>query len=117
MLTEAASVHYATPVFVEPNELGAYGKGLSEYKKSINMSLPWKGGWWHLSDIVEYELASTMSIIKTASLHREDILKFQNDVCKREVTLGQTEPPYYYILPLKQHDQSEMVTLVNLLNL
>ncbi|OQX95191.1 hypothetical protein B6I21_06725 [candidate division KSB1 bacterium 4572_119] len=115
MLTEAASVQYAKPIFVEPNELGAYGKGLSEYKKSINMSLPWEGGWWHLSDIVKYELASTMSIIKTSSLRREDILKFRNDVCKREVLRGKTQPPYYYILPLKQHDKSELVDLINLL--
>ncbi|MCD4665929.1 MAG: hypothetical protein K8R68_11720, partial [Bacteroidales bacterium] len=115
MLTEAASVQYAKPVFVEPNELKGYGKGLSEYKKSINMSLPWQGGWWHLSDIVEYEIVSTMSIIKTSSLRREDILKFRNDVCKRDVNRGKTQPPYYYILPLKQHDKSELIDLVNLL--
>lgn len=36
-LTEAASVKDATPIFIEANELQAYGKGLSEYKKSINM--------------------------------------------------------------------------------
>jgi len=33
MLTEAASVKYATPIFVEPNEIRVGGKGLSEYKK------------------------------------------------------------------------------------
>ena len=115
MLTEAASVQYAKPIFVEPNELRGYGKGLSEYKISINMSLPWEGGWWRLSDIVEYEIVSTMSILKTASLHRSDILKFRNDVCKREVKRGKTQPPYYYILPLEQHDESELVGLVNLL--
>jgi len=115
MLTEAASVHYAKPIFVEPNELRGYGKGLSENKVSINMSLPWQGGWWRLSDIVEYEIVSTMSMLKTASLHRSDILKFRNEACKRQVKLGQTKQPYYYILPLKQHDQSELVLLVNLL--
>ncbi len=30
MLTEMASVKDATPVFVEPNELAVYGKGLAE---------------------------------------------------------------------------------------
>ncbi|MCD6564772.1 MAG: hypothetical protein J7K53_02405, partial [Bacteroidales bacterium] len=114
-LTECASVKDATPVYIEPNELTARGKGLSEYKKGINMPEIWEGGWWRLGDIVDYEISSTMSILKTASLHREDILKFRNDICKKEVKRGQTEPPYYYVLPVKQHDQSELVNLVKLL--
>ena len=115
MLTEAAGVQYAKPIYVEPNELGAYGKGISEYKKSINMPLPWAGGWWRLSDIIDYEISSTISTIKTSSMHRKDILEFQNDLCRKEVKKGKTKPPYYYILPLKQHDTSELVDLVNLL--
>jgi len=115
MLTEMASVKDATPVFVEPNELDVYGKGLSEYKISINMPLPWPGGWWRLGDMVEYEIASTMSILKTGSLYRRQILEFQNDLCRREVKKGQTQPPFYYVLPQAQRDQSELVGLVNLL--
>lgn len=113
MLTEAASVKYGNPRFIEPNELAVYGKGLSEYKKSINMPLPWPGGWWRLSDIIDYEISSTKSIIKTSSLYRRDILEFRNDLCKKEVRKGETEPPYYYVLPKKQHDESSFVKLVN----
>jgi hypothetical protein len=115
MLTEAASTQYGNPIYVEQNELRVSGKGLSEYKKSINMPLPWEGGWWRLGDIINYEISSTKSIIKTASLYRKDILEFRNDLCKKEVDKGQNEPPYYYVLPLKQHDTSELVSLVNLL--
>jgi len=115
MLTEMASVKDATPVFVEPNELAVYGKGLSEYKISINMPLPWPGGWWRLSDMIQYEVASTMSILKTASLNRRQLLEFQNDLCRREVKKGMSQPPFYYILPQAQLDQSELVGLVNLL--
>ncbi|MEN8152821.1 MAG: M14 family zinc carboxypeptidase [Acidobacteriota bacterium] len=115
-LTEAASVKYATPVYIEQNELRGYGKGLAEYEKSINMPLPWDGGWWKLSDIINYEISSTYSILKTSSKHREDILRFRNELCKREVERGRTIPPYYYILPLDQADQSELVSLVNLLH-
>jgi hypothetical protein len=114
-LTEAASVQTATPVYVEPTELQAGGKGLSEYKKSTNMLLPWEGGWWRLGDIVEYELVSTRSIIKTASIYREEILRFRNRMCREQVELGRNEAPYYYILPAKQHDPGELVNLVNLL--
>ncbi len=114
-LTEAASVRYATPIYIEPNELGVYGKGLSEYKKSINMPLPWPGGWWRLSDIIDYEITSTRSIIKTSSKHRKDILTFRNDLCMREVERGRSVPPYYFVMPLKQNDRSELAGLVDLL--
>lgn len=114
-LTESASVKDASPVYIEPNELNVRGKGLSEYKKGINMPEPWEGGWWRLGDIVDYEISSTMSILKTASLHREDILKFRNDICRSEVERGKTEPPFYYVFPEKQHDPGELVNLVALL--
>ncbi|RLD67314.1 MAG: hypothetical protein DRI98_12730, partial [Bacteroidetes bacterium] len=114
-LTEAASVQTASPIYIEPTELRVGGKGLSEYKKSINMLLPWEGGWWRLGDIVQYELSSTTSIIKTASLYREDILEFRNRMCREQVELGKTEAPYYYIMPQKQHDLGELVNLVNLM--
>ena len=115
MLTECASAQYATPIYIEPNELQVRGKGLAEYKKSINMPKPWPGGRWGLSDIVQYEIVSTRAIIQTASMHRKEILEVRNDLCKKEVERGTQLPPYYYILPLDQHDRSEMVGLVNLL--
>ncbi len=115
MLTEGASAKLATPIYIEPTELSVGGKGLSEYKKSINMPLPWEGGWWRLSDLIQYEITSTMSILKTSSIHREDILQFRNDICKKEVEKGENLPPFYYIFPEKQHDKSELVTLVNLM--
>ncbi len=114
-LTEAASVQTASPIYIEPTELRVGGKGLSEYKKSINMLLPWEGGWWRLGDIVEYELSSTRSILKTASLYREDILRFRNRMCREQVEKGRREAPYYYIMPADQHDKGELVNLVNLM--
>ena len=116
ILTECAGVQVARPIYIEPNELRVGGKGLSEYKKSVNMPEPWPGGWWRLGDIVEYERVSTLSIIKTASRYREEILRFRNRVCKKEIQKGKTLPPYYYIMPLDQRDRSELVGLVNLLD-
>jgi len=114
-LTEAASVHGATSIYIEPNELRVSGKGLAEYEISTNMPAPWPGGWWTLNDIIQYELVSTKSIIKTASFHKEEILRFTNDLCKREVEKGNTQAPYYYILPAKQHDPGQLVAFVNLM--
>ena len=115
MLTEAASVKVATPIYQEDNELSVSGKGLAEYAKATNFPDPWTGGWWRLSDIVEYELASTFSMINTASLHKEELLKLRNRLCKKEINKGKTQAPYYYIMPLQQYDKGELVRLVNLL--
>lgn len=114
-LTEAASAQVAKPIFVEPTELSVYGKGLSEYKISTNMPAPWPGGWWRLGDIVQYEIESTSSILNTASIYRDRILAFRNDLCKSEVKKGQNQAPFYFIIPEDQLDKSELVELVNLL--
>lgn len=115
-LTEAASCKGATPIFVEPTELRVSGKGLSEYKKSVNMPDPWPGGWWRLSDIVRYELASMRSILATAAASREALLAFRNDLCRREVERGRAEAPHYYVLPLEQRQRGELALLVRLLD-
>lgn len=115
MLSEAAGVNLASPIYVEPNEFRTIGKGLGEYAKSINMPEPWPGGWWQLSDIIEYERSNTFSYLNTAAIHKYEILKFRNDYTRREIERGKSEAPYFYILPLQQHDQSELVSLVNLL--
>jgi len=116
MLTECASANVASPVWIEKNELQVDGKGLGDYKKSINMPLPWPGGWWRLGDIVQYEIESTWSLLRTAAVYRADILRLRNDLCRKEVANGRTMSPAYYILPAGQPDQSELVNLVNLLD-
>jgi len=116
MLSEAASVNIATPIYVEPNEIRPGGKGLSEYEISINLPKPWQGGWWRLSDIVRYELENTLSYLHTSAIHKDEILLFRNQLSQREIERGRQEAPFYYIFPLKQHDQSEMVEMVNLLH-
>ncbi len=114
-LTECASTFLASPVFIEPSELNVYGKGLAEYKISTNMPLPWPGGWWKLSDIVDYEVSSAKSNLLTASQNREKLLKLRNDLCKKQLRLGKTKAPYYYILPEKQHDKGELISLIKLM--
>jgi len=114
-LTEAASTHLASPIYIEPSELSVDGKGLAEYKKSTNMPLPWPGGWWKLSDIVSYEVSSMKSILSTTSANRVNLLKFRNDMCKKQVNLGKSQAPFYYILPENQHDKSELISLIKLM--
>ena len=115
LLTENATPNGASPVFVEPTELAGDDKGLAEYKKSVNLPAPWPGGWWRLGDAVDYELSSFRSLLRTASANRAELLRFRNDVCRREVARGRSEPPFYFVLPPEQRDRGEWVKLVNLL--
>jgi hypothetical protein len=114
-LTEAASCRTATPIFVEPTELSVRGKGLAEYKKGVNLPDPWPGGKWSLGDIVDFELSSMNSILATASRHREEILEYRNDLCRKEVEKGRSEAPYYFVVPQEQRDPGEMAAMVRLL--
>ena len=77
MLTEAAGCQLAKPIYIEPTELTGGEKGLAEYKKSIDLPEPWPGGWWRLGDIVQYEIVSTNTILKTASDNKEKILQLR----------------------------------------
>ncbi len=116
LLTECASVQIAKPVYIEKNELAARGKGLGEYKKSINMPMPWEGGWWRLKDIIDYELSSTWSLIKTGAYHKKDILVNRNVLCKEEVVKGKTLAPAYFVMTAEQHDKGELLGLITLLD-
>jgi len=116
LLTECASVQVAKPIYIEKSELRATGKGLGEYEKSINMPVPWKGGWWRLSDIIDYELSSTWSLIKTGSIHKKDILLNRNALAVKEVKKGEAQSPYFYIFPANQHDDGELADMLTLLD-
>lgn len=115
MLSEAASVNIASPIYVEPNEIRPIGKGLGEYAISINLPVPWEGGWWRLGDIVRYELENTFSYLHTSAIHRNEIVKFRNEITRREIERGRSEPPFYYVIPRQQRDPGEMAAMVNLL--
>ncbi|MBS4056746.1 MAG: hypothetical protein KGZ82_05475 [Bacteroidales bacterium] len=115
MLTEAASVQHASPVYIEAQEITTGGKGLAENKISINMPMPWTGGWWRLSDIVHYEISAMYGILEASAAYRKEILNFRNELAEKMVQQGKSAAPYYYILPQQQHDISELNGLVALL--
>ena len=75
LLLETASARIASPVYIEPNELRGGTKGLVDYKATINHPNPWKGGWWRMRDIMDYERIASDALLELASRYREDLLR------------------------------------------
>jgi hypothetical protein len=111
-LSEAASVRVASPLMIEPNELQS-----GFYDKRMDFVDPWPGGWWRLRDIVDYELVLSQSLIKTASLHREDILF--NFYRMNKNSIEQVEPgqPYAFVVPAVQRDYPTMLKMLEVLKM
>lgn len=104
ILTEAASVRIATPIFQEESDLTGHRRGLPKYWLQANFPEPWQGGWWRLRDIVEYQKIASKSLLKLAATHKEDWIYNFYQLGTQAVTKGETEPPYAYLVPPDQHD-------------
>ena len=115
LLTEVASVRIATPVYIDEGELSGGRKGLPEYTRRSNFPTPWKGGWWRLRDIVEYELIATWALAETSSQYRQEFLTNFYRMGQEAVDAGNEEPPYGWIVSPDQHDPVAAGHLVDLL--
>ena len=104
ILTEAASVNVASPVFQPRPTLKGHRRGLDGYAQQTNFPEPWPGGWWRLRDIVDYEKAAVYSILEFASRHREMLLSNFYKMGLDAVQKGDSEPPRAFLVPPKQRD-------------
>ncbi len=99
ILTEAATVRIASPVYVDPSELRAGGTGFPSYTRLVNFPDPWPGGWWHLSDIMDYEETALVGAIEAASKHKHEILYNLYRMGRDAIEKGKKEAPFAYIIP------------------
>ncbi len=104
MFTESASVKGATPVYVHYHQLKPHPRGRPEYRANMNFTNPWKGGWWHLSDILKGQMAASMGTLEVASNNRELILRNMHAKATRSIKRGREEAPYAFIFPPGQSD-------------
>ncbi|HEX7706389.1 MAG TPA: M14 metallopeptidase family protein [Thermoanaerobaculia bacterium] len=114
MLLEVASARIATPVYIEPNELRGGSKGLIDYKPTINHPNPWRGGWWRLRDIIDYERIASDALIELAANYREDLLR--NQLTRARAGLATAAPREAYRIPRDQHDWPTAQHLAWLMN-
>ncbi len=110
LLSEMASVQVATPVYIEPNEIPQ-----SYYEKMMEFPDPWPGGWWRLRDLVDYELTLSLSLVKTAALHKEDFLFNFYRMNKDAVERVDKNQPFAFVIPASQPDPQTMLRMIKIL--
>ena len=69
ILSETASARLATPLFLPLDEL-TNGRGFDVDQPSMNFPAPWPGGEWGLPQIVTYQEAGVMALLRNAARNR-----------------------------------------------
>ena len=110
LLSEMASVRVATPVYIEPSEIPQ-----SYYEKRMEFPDPWPGGWWRLRDLVDYELTLSLSLVKTAALHKEDFLFNFYQMYKASIEQVDKNQPYAFVVPAVQPDTPTALRMIDIL--
>lgn len=116
LLSEMASCNIASPIYIDPSEVKVTPE-ITTYDIRTNYPNPWRGGWWRLRDIVNYELALTYSLIEIASLFKEEILFDYYLMGKDAVKKGKEGNPFAFIIPKDQNDPVTVSKLIEILQL
>ena len=113
ILFEAASTQLAKPIYVEPEEVDS----AESFKNEERMFSPnpWKGGWWRLRDIMNYDLHATLSVLRTAARNRREFLLNTYRAAVDNIRRGQQEAPYAYVIPREQADPAVAEKFVQVL--
>lgn len=110
LISETAEIKVATPIDIGPGEIEpAYAA------QSMALPDPWPGGIWRLRDIVDYELAATFSLIRTASLHREHFLIDSYLMSKAGIETRPKDQPFAFVVPARQPDPPTTRRMIGLL--
>ena len=112
ILSEAASCRIATPIYQQVADLRGHGHGLPRYGPQTKFPNPWRGGWWRLRDIVDYELISTDAILTRGARYRREVNRDFLRMARRNIARGQDEAPYAFVIPAGQRDRAAVRRLV-----
>jgi len=112
ILTESASANLATPIEVPFNKLGV-GIGYDAKVAAWNYPDPWKGGTWHMGDIVAYQMEALKSLTKSAAIDRVQFLSDFYQIGDHAVHAA--SGPYAYVISPKQADPAMAVKLAKTL--
>lgn len=115
VLTEAASVRMASPIFIDKDELKGASRGFNDHKLSVNFTNPWPGGWWRLRDILEYEKICARSLLTLAARYHDQFQKNLVTMAGDAVERGKSTPPFGWVVPNDQRDLGSTVKMLKIL--
>jgi len=130
LLTEAASVRIASPLFFSRDDLSGPSGIEGGYIPSNQFPAPWPGGWWRMRDIIDYEMSFGRSLV--GSLAREPQLWLRNclDAAQRSIDAasgdglmgedatdaeGGGRTPRAWIIPSDNRDPAAVRRLIDVL--
>jgi len=116
ILTEAASVKLATPIFLDASDLRGGGRGFRDHEPSVTFVDPWPGGWWRLSDIIEYEQICARSLLNLAARYKDWFQSSYREMALDQIEWGETEPPFAWVVPADQRDPGTAAKLIEILH-
>ncbi|MCP3916957.1 MAG: peptidase M14 [bacterium] len=114
LLTEAASVRIATPMFLRRSDLSA-PRGLGDYAPSNRFPDPWPGGWWRLANIIEYEMAFGESLVGSLARERETWLTNALEASQRVIERGKDDGARGWLIPSDTRDPAAARRLMHIL--
>ncbi len=112
ILSEAASVRIASPIYFSQGSVGGLGDNLIENKAQSNHLRPFTSGWWRLRDIIDYEKESAYALLDFACNSKESIKTNYGTLNQRATAEGAAAPPYGYYITMDQHDPHAAVDMV-----
>ncbi|UCC84316.1 MAG: peptidase M14 [Gemmatimonadota bacterium] len=108
ILSESASARLASPIFLEPGQV-------RQPQHGINFPNPWPGGWWHIRDIIDYQLIAAQAVIGLAARERPVLIGNFVELGRRAVSAGRDEPPFAYVIPADQRDMGSAAAMLEVL--
>lgn len=112
LLSESASVRYATPIETQFSSLQTKARGYNAQRASWNFLEPWPGGEWKLRDIVDYQLITFESVLYSAALRRDELLRNAYRVSRRAI---ERQEPTAFVAPRQQYDPNALTRLLETL--
>lgn len=113
VLTESASARLASPIHIRFDELDQNALGYNAQRASWNFPDPWRGGDWHLRDIVDYQLIAYEACLSTVAQNREMFLRNFYNLGVRAI--NRKGGPYAFVVPPEQHDLPATIKMLNTL--
>ncbi len=115
VLTEAASVKIASPIFLDKTQLAGATRGFANHEPAVNFVNPWPGGWWRLRDIVDYELICARSMLTLAARYKAQFQGNYHRLGVEAIQKGRDEPPFGWVVRADGRDPGTASKMVGIL--